>query len=321
MTNPNCLITERKKVMEESYSLATERNGGIERPGDVVGDMQGNMRSRNILVGERDSGTESPNTMLGERKEALESSDFLVRERKGRMEDPNNLVTERGEEDSVTERNEEIENPINEVRVAEMETTTSLVVRDTRRGMDSPPIDDCCPICFGNFTIPCKTSCGHWFCGNCILQYWNYGAALQRCKCPICTSLINKLTPEASLTLRQEEEVIEVLKNVKRYNRLFVGGVYGLILKVLQLPLVIRRMFQGMMDPDRFRFNFYFMRYFALLLSILYEINNFEFIPLGHVGIRRLFDCCAVALVVILSLVGICRRQLLRRRVRLLAAA
>uniref|UniRef100_A0A5B6ZI29 RING-type domain-containing protein n=1 Tax=Davidia involucrata TaxID=16924 RepID=A0A5B6ZI29_DAVIN len=274
-----------------------------------IGEMQGDMRDP---IGERYSGTEcpNPNTLLGERKEALENSEFLVRdrngngvrERKGRMESPNNLVTERREEvgtpDLVTERNEEIENPNDEVREAEMETTTGLILRETEREMDSPPIDDCCPICFGSFTIACKTSCGHWFCGNCILQYWNYSAALQRCKCPICMCLINKLTPEASLTLRQEEEVIEVLKNIKRYNRLFVGGAHGLILKVLQSPLVIRRMFQGLMDPDRFRFNYYIMRYFALLLSILYEINNFEFIPLAAVeqDVWGLEDCSIVVL-------------------------
>lgn len=32
-------------------------------------------------------------------------------------------------------------------------------------GKDGPPVDDCCPICFGDFTIPCKANCGHWYCG------------------------------------------------------------------------------------------------------------------------------------------------------------
>ncbi|KAK3016335.1 hypothetical protein RJ639_007315 [Escallonia herrerae] len=59
---------------------------------------------------------------------------------------------------------------------------------------------------------------------------------------------------------------------------------------------------------------------FALSMSFIYNISHFDFIPTGGMGIRRLFDLCAVSLAIILCLVGICRRQMLRRRVRLLAA-
>lgn len=35
-----------------------------------------------------------------------------------------------------------------------------------KRGKDTPPDDDICPICFEDFKIPCQTNCGHWFCGS-----------------------------------------------------------------------------------------------------------------------------------------------------------
>lgn len=43
---------------------------------------------------------------------------------------------------------------------------------DAKREKDTPPGDDICPICFGNYNIPCKTNCGHWFCGvyTCLHQ-------------------------------------------------------------------------------------------------------------------------------------------------------
>lgn len=62
------------------------------------------------------------------------------------------------------------------------------------------------------------------------MQYWNYGAALQPCNCPMCSRKITDLTPEESLYCQQDAEVIEVLKKVRKYNHLFVGGTYGLML-------------------------------------------------------------------------------------------
>ncbi|XP_044487912.1 E3 ubiquitin-protein ligase RNF170 isoform X1 [Mangifera indica] len=184
---------------------------------------------------------------------------------------------------------------------------------------DGPPADDCCPICFGDFTIPCKANCGHWYCGSCILQFWNYSSASKPCKCPMCSRFIRRLTPEASLCHRQEQEVTEVLKNILRYNRLFVGGARGLLQKVLELPLLMKRIFLEMMDPDREDY-LHEMRLFAMFLSILYAATPFNFIPTGSLGIVRVFDYSAIALVVILRLIGIYRRRRLNQRVRRLAA-
>ncbi|GKB25803.1 E3 ubiquitin protein ligase RNF170-like protein isoform X1 [Tanacetum coccineum] len=144
----------------------------------------------------------------------------------------------------------------------------ALVVVSKEERRDKPPDDDCCPICFDIFTIACKTNCGHW-------------TALQKCNCPICARPISKLTPEASLLIMREVEVVEVLKNVQRYNRLFQGGVNGVIRKFFEVPNVFKRMLCGLMDPDRFRGNYYAMRSFALLMSCMYNISSFDFIPTG----------------------------------------
>ncbi|KAJ0600115.1 hypothetical protein HanIR_Chr03g0112881 [Helianthus annuus] len=171
------------------------------------------------------------------------------------------------------------------------------------------------------FQLPVKQTVGTGFVySNCILQFWTYRTVLQKCNCPICARPISKLTPEASLNMMNEVEVVEVLKNVQRYNRLFQGGINGVIRKAFEVPNLFTRMLCGLMDPDRFRGNYYAMRSFALLMSCIYNIGSFEFIPTGTLGVRRLFDLCAIALVVILCLVGICHRLLLRQRVRRLAA-
>ncbi|WCJ33765.1 RING/U-box superfamily protein [Euphorbia peplus] len=197
----------------------------------------------------------------------------------------------------------------------------TVQIEGSPAGDGGPPADDVCPICFGVFTVACRANCNHWFCGSCILQYWNYSAASKPCKCPMCASSITKLTPEASLCSRKEEEVTKVLELVNRYNRLFVGGALGLVQKVRESPLFIKRMFHQMMDPDRPESYLHEMRLCAMMLSVLYAATPFNFIPTGGLGIVRLFDYAAIALVLVLRLVGIYRRRRLTLRVRNLAAA
>ncbi|PPD75417.1 hypothetical protein GOBAR_DD27654 [Gossypium barbadense] len=155
--------------------------------------------------------------------------------------------------------------------------------RGNKRFTETPPDDDCCPICFGSFTVPCRSNCGHWYCGSCILQFWNYSSASMPCKCPMCACKIVNLMPEASLQQQQDQDVTQVLKSVQRYNLLFVGGALG---------------------------------YIQMVLSIIYRATPFDFLPTGGVGIGRVFDFSAITLVLILRLVGIYRRRRLMRRVR-----
>ncbi|KAB5561254.1 hypothetical protein DKX38_006211 [Salix brachista] len=207
---------------------------------------------------------------------------------------------------------------------AEAAGETAVVLKNpSYMDREGPPLDDCCPICFGTFNVPCKANCGHWYCGNCILQYWKYSGPSSRCKCPMCSSRISNLTPEASLHGQQELEVIKVLEDVRRYNHVFVGGVRGFARKVHVVPFLFKRMLEEMMDPDGHNFFLYekLMRMFAILLAILYISSPFDFIPLGRIGVVRLFEYMSMVLAVSLRVAGIFRRRRLNQRVRDLAAA
>ncbi|KAG9141851.1 hypothetical protein Leryth_013978 [Lithospermum erythrorhizon] len=182
--------------------------------------------------------------------------------------------------------------------------------------MERPPEDDCCPICFGDFTLPCKTNCGHWFCAGCILQFWHYRAAFERCKCPICCRQISKLAPDESLLVQEEDEVVRALKSIQQYNCLYVGGVRGLFLKAQSSPLLMKRVFHNLMDPGRLKYNYYTMRFIGLALACLYHACGFDFIPTGTLGVRRLFDICAIFLVCLFFLIGLCREWFQRSRAR-----
>lgn len=200
-------------------------------------------------------------------------------------------------------------------------TTSVVTVRERNSTVDGPPMDDCCPICFGSFVAPCRAPCGHWYCGGCILEYWNHVAAFRPCKCPMCSRQITKLTPEPSLYQQENLEVSAVLKNVQQYNRLFVGGIYGFILKVLQFPLLMKKVLQAMMDPDRPAAYLGRLRLFALFLGTLYTLSPFDFLPTGRrVDAIDLFDYSAIALSFTLYLVGLYLRRRRLQNVRQLAA-
>ncbi|WZZ76679.1 hypothetical protein YC2023_088049 [Brassica napus] len=199
------------------------------------------------------------------------------------------------------------------------------IQRDNGRERETPPEDDCCPICFSSFTVPCRGNCGHWYCGSCILQYWNYAAVSKPCKCPMCVRHITTLLPEASLQERQEQEVKEVLAKIRRYNRLFVGGLTGFLQKFKELPLLIKRMVWRMMDPDTNSIAvsdaYYNYLLSLMLMSTLYTAAEFSFIPTGGFRIVTVFDYGAIAMILILRVVGLYRRRRLAQRVRHIAAA
>lgn len=164
--------------------------------------------------------------------------------------------------------------------------------------MEEPPLDDCCSICMGDFTIPCRSNCGHWFCANCVIVLWDHTGADQPCKCPLCTRPINHLTTQESMRNLEEVEIIEVLENI---NRICNGGTQNLIVSGQESP---RRVFPDMTYPDRFKLYFYKMRWLALALGSLYKISSSDLIPISLFSIIGLFECCAVALLAILLFIG-----------------
>ncbi|XP_075500348.1 uncharacterized protein LOC142538934 [Primulina tabacum] len=181
------------------------------------------------------------------------------------------------------------------------------------------PVDEVCPICFDKFNIPCRTNCGHWFCAGCVMQFWMYRSSIQQCKCPLCCCIINNLAPEMSQDGLPTDDVVEVLKKVRRYNGLSTGGMQGLFQKVLALPLLMNRIIRILIAPDGVRCIYYVMRLLGLLLAFLYEMGEYEFIATGGYGIQRAFHVGASVLSGSLLFIGIAYRCVLRCRARRLA--
>uniref|UniRef100_A0A3P9DD26 RING-type domain-containing protein n=1 Tax=Maylandia zebra TaxID=106582 RepID=A0A3P9DD26_9CICH len=44
----------------------------------------------------------------------------------------------------------------------------------------------CCALCQDVLKDPVSTSCGHWFCRQCISSYWDQSASSGDSSCPQC---------------------------------------------------------------------------------------------------------------------------------------
>lgn len=95
-------------------------------------------------------------------------SENLERRRNPQGVETEDLDKKRAHQEIETEVSKEEENE-NQIVVGEIGKGEGFnIVGDYRKNL--PPIDDVCPICFDRFTIPCRTNCGHWYCGKFLLS-------------------------------------------------------------------------------------------------------------------------------------------------------
>jgi len=55
-----------------------------------------------------------------------------------------------------------------------------------------------CPICLDIMKCACETSCGHYFCGSCLLSFWNQSGSGQKI-CPMDRSIVATVIPSVRM--------------------------------------------------------------------------------------------------------------------------
>lgn len=193
-------------------------------------------------------------------------------------------------------------------------TSTSVGVPDVGGGflanMVVPPQNDCCSICHDSFTFPCQANCAHWFCGDCILRVWQHTSALQACRCPICRRPINLLIP-SNFERSGDPEAQRVLRDVANYNRYHGGGPVSIMQRVRDMPLLLRRLMQDLMDPQRALPLVHRTRIIIyLILLAFYVFSPLDILPEGIFGFIGLLDDFLVMLLVLFHLAAMYRAAL-----------
>lgn len=75
-------------------------------------------------------------------------------------------------------------------------TRTELARQDGRQRADVGDNAELvsCPICLMSLTFPVDTNCGHAFCAECILSYWQHDQWPQPARCAVCRSQVSVIS-------------------------------------------------------------------------------------------------------------------------------
>uniref|UniRef100_A0A671WQ62 RING-type domain-containing protein n=1 Tax=Sparus aurata TaxID=8175 RepID=A0A671WQ62_SPAAU len=82
---------------------------------------------------------------------------------------------------------------------------------DTQKTEGSVSVEEqpsCCSLCQDVLKDPVSTSCGHWFCRQCITSYWDQSASSEHSSCPQCgaDSVLQEALDEHKISLRRRCE-------------------------------------------------------------------------------------------------------------------
>uniref|UniRef100_UPI00358E6682 E3 ubiquitin-protein ligase RNF170-like isoform X2 n=1 Tax=Myxine glutinosa TaxID=7769 RepID=UPI00358E6682 len=151
--------------------------------------------------------------------------------------------------------------------------------RDRMRGRCT----DTCPICLQDPTGPVETSCGHIFCGACLVTYWRTGSWLEPVRCPVCRSPVSLLIP-----LYEQESNTDLTDTIREYNHLMCEQPRTIMTQIRELPTLFRLLCRAVFSNGASLAPLLSLRLFVTLFaSAFYLIWPWDGLPeaaLGFIG-------------------------------------
>lgn len=172
-----------------------------------------------------------------------------------------------------------------------------------------------CPICLGDMEFGVDTNCGHYYCGNCIMAYWQHGRWLGAVACPVCrqqvTLLLVAFTAEENSTDSEERTVI--LRNINSYNRRFSGQPRSIREHLQDLPTLLRHAIAEFFTVGGLIWMFRLRIIVCFLAALLYFISPLDIIPEAVFGIFGFIDDLFIVLLLAIY-ISIIYRQVIQNR-------
>jgi len=172
-----------------------------------------------------------------------------------------------------------------------------------------------CPICLAEPKYAIETNCGHVFCGQCLITYWNMGRWTSTIKCPLCRQVVSimlfKFSSEERRNYTPERQ--EVVNNVHLYNRRFSGEPRGWMEYLRDLPTLLRHCATEVFSLSGLVLMFRLRVVICFVFALLYFVSPLDIIPEAVFGIFGLLDdIFVIALLAIY--VSIIYRQMVANR-------
>lgn len=167
-----------------------------------------------------------------------------------------------------------------------------------------PNFNMSCPICLGDCFLPIETVCGHIFCGNCIIQYWNHAHVniYSKMKCPMCRQEVSVLLPLYSRDEqeRYSQEYRSTFDSIKMYNIRFSGEPRPWLSYLTDIPIIFRHVLNELLSMNsldlwqRLRF------IFLIVFGLFYLLLPLDLVPEVVFGFFGLIDDILVGVLILI---------------------
>lgn len=155
-----------------------------------------------------------------------------------------------------------------------------------------------CSICLQPKRYEVSATCGHSFCGRCIIQLyerWN-----DRIQCPLCRRVMTTMFRGFDERYGQQRQRTRIMNQIHGYNQRFDDN-RPLWRRIRELPTVLRRLRPIIMSPYfiiLFIRSIYFLRF--LFFFIFYLLVPYDILPQSVLGAIGFLDDIFIGIFILL---------------------
>lgn len=181
---------------------------------------------------------------------------------------------------------------------------TEVRTEDLNSGRVRANIHDC-SICLGEASYAIETNCGHIFCGQCLITYYDTIRSssvstvihpFDTPTCPYCRQRMTVLLLYFSENERNTADLEEIerrnvlIGSVRDYNRRFSGEPRSLVEHLRDLPVLLRHLGAFIWSGEGISWLFRLRIFILGAMAVIYLLSPFDIVPEAVFGVIGILD-------------------------------